>query len=188
MIFLFVWLRSFIFDFDYAMNSSVSSFWSPALIWLMTLITNVGSGIMFYLIMLVVVGYFIYVRRWKKIFILVSSLIIGGLLVTLFKDGLARLRPSDALLDVGGFSFPSGHATMRLILFGGLLYCFKDEISDAVWRLVFMITMVMLIFLIGFSRIFLAVHWMSDVLAGWFLGLGVLLLMIFLADRIFKKS
>jgi len=158
------------------------------LILLMTLITNVGSGIMFYLIMLVVVGYFIYVRRWKKIFILVSSLIIGGLLVTLFKDGLARLRPSDALLDVGGFSFPSGHATMRLILFGGLLYCFKDEISDAVWRLVFMITMVMLIFLIGFSRIFLAVHWMSDVLAGWFLGLGVLLLMIFLADRIFKKS
>ncbi len=188
-VFLLVWQHSFIFDWDYAVNSSVATLWSPALIWLMTAITNIGSGISFYLLMLVVVGYFVYYQQWKKIFVLVGSLIIGGLLVTLFKDGLARLRPGNALLDVGGYSFPSGHATMRLILFGGLLYCFKDEIKDVIWRWVFMIAMVLLIFLIGFSRVFLAVHWMSDVVAGWFLGLGVLLMVVFVVENyVFKKN
>jgi membrane-associated phospholipid phosphatase len=82
---------------------------------------------------------------------------------------------------INSYSFPSGHATVSTAFFAGTTY--------AVWKLVgrragvcAMILSAILVSGIGFSRIYLGVHWPSDVVAGYALGLGWVLLLIVVAE------
>jgi membrane-associated phospholipid phosphatase len=99
--------------------------------------------------------------------IALSSLALMFLLKYLFK----RKRPLSPLLKAArGLSFPSGHAIMAVTFFGLLIYIVQHTVSDSVLRIVLIICLVILILLIGFSRVYLRVHYASDVLAGFFIG------------------
>jgi undecaprenyl-diphosphatase len=103
----------------------------------------------------------------------------GGLLLeTLIKLIVQRARPENSLITETGFSFPSGHATMSLILFTLLLLTFKNDIKNNALKWVFIVCNITLILLIGLSRIYLNVHWFSDVIGGFALGLFWLTLLI----------
>ncbi|RLG10216.1 hypothetical protein DRN73_08395 [Candidatus Pacearchaeota archaeon] len=98
--------------------------------------------------------------------------IIGGFALKAFvKDLIQRPRPISSLIPVSGYSFPSGHALISIIFFTSLIYFFKDNIKNKNLRYTFITINILLFLLIGFSRIYLNVHWFSDVLGGFLLGL-----------------
>lgn len=95
-----------------------------------------------------------------------------------------RPRPSVDLhlIAQGGLSFPSGHAMTGLVFYGFIIFfvC-KKEKKNRVDKTLFF-GLAILIFLIGFSRVYLGVHYPTDVLAGWLMGTSILLLAITLLE------
>jgi membrane-associated phospholipid phosphatase len=94
-----------------------------------------------------------------------------GLSVRFAKTFISRARPADvAYYQVEHYSFPSGHATTAMALFGLLAYFIYRHNSKNPYRKFILWAAAILILLVGFSRIYLGVHFLSDVLAGFILG------------------
>lgn len=107
---------------------------------------------------------------------LFQALVVGQIIYPLFKNLLRRTRPSVdlALIDQSGFSFPSGHATASFLFYGMMAFLLWKIAKEKWLKLSLASGFSLIILSIGFSRIYLGVHWFSDVLGGWLLG-GVLL-------------
>ncbi|MEP0871465.1 phosphatase PAP2 family protein [Trichocoleus desertorum AS-A10] len=93
----------------------------------------------------------------------------------LLKDVFARARPAlwARIVDVRYYSFPSGHAMLSVVVYGLLGYLLATHFKR--WRVGILISIAVLIAAIGFSRLYLGVHWPTDVLAGYAAGLVWLL-------------
>lgn len=109
------------------------------------------------------------VRNRAYAILFASSLLSGGILIYLLKIFFNVPRPIGGVIATFGQSFPSGHAAIAVIFFVMLMYIFDDYFSG-LWRVLFHITAIVLIFLVAFSRVYLGVHWVSDVAGGIFLG------------------
>lgn len=150
----------------------LQKFVSPAMNRFMLFITFLGKHQFLIPANLFLIGYFAFVphRNWYSIrvaAIAISSLVLMFLLKHLFR----RKRPLSPLLKAAkGLSFPSGHAIMAVTFFGLLIYCTSYAEWSYVERLIVIIFLLILIILIGFSRIYLRVHYPSDVAAGFIIG------------------
>lgn len=113
----------------------------------------------------------------------------GFLLNYCMKLFFHRLRPSHPLIaPLQNFSFPSGHATSGFIFYGLLAYLFwKTKISTPA-RYAVISFLILFSLLIGFSRIYLRLHYPSDVLAGFCTGFAWLLISIYLFELLKKKA
>ncbi|MBL7012882.1 MAG: phosphatase PAP2 family protein [Candidatus Marinimicrobia bacterium] len=115
--------------------------------------------------------YFIYIAvsfpflKRKDWFSFVGIIVLSGFINELFKHGLALPRPpiDNHKISVVGYGFPSGHAQMAVVVWGWLGYRYKQ-----------LATALVVIFLIGFSRIYFGVHYPSQVFGGWFIGFAIL--------------
>jgi len=127
---------------------------------------------------LILIFYFLLVKKqtWfsiRVITIAISSLVLMLLLKQLFQ----RKRPLSPLLKAAkGLSFPSGHAIMAVTFYGLLIYILQHSITTDWLKWFVTILVIVLIVLIGFSRVYLRVHYASDVAAGFIIGLLWLLL------------
>jgi len=127
---------------------------------------------------LILIFYFLLVKRqnWfsiRVITIAMSSLVLMLLLKQLFQ----RKRPLSPLLKAAkGLSFPSGHAIMAVTFYGLLIYILQHTITIDWLKWLAIVIVFVLIILIGFSRVYLRVHYASDVAAGFIIGLLWLLL------------
>ena len=101
---------------------------------------------------------------------------MGGVLIFLFKEIFQRVRPEN--LYESGFSFPSGHVTSSIVLFCCLVY-FSFKYARKNYPYFVSALALFFILLIGFSRIYLGVHWFSDAIGGLFLGAFVVLFSIY---------
>ena len=163
--------------FDPWIQSAVLQLRDPMVTRLLTLLTYTANwqfitGVCLILLILP------WTRRFPGL-ILSASPLFSTLLYKLIKEILQRPRPEEALhlIQQGGFSFPSGHAMTGLVFYGLVLYFFLSSIKNSSTRRVLLAVGVIYIFSIGFSRIYLGVHYPSDVLAGWCLG-GLQLMLI----------
>jgi membrane-associated phospholipid phosphatase len=112
--------------------------------------------------------------------IALSSLVLMLVLKWLFK----RKRPLSPLLKAArGLSFPSGHAIMSVSFFGLIIYCLLHSDLHAWIIIPATLLLLVLILLIGFSRIYLRVHYASDVIAGFIIGLIWLLISLFVIGK-----
>ena len=114
--------------------------------------------------------YFMYKHRWYFLALLPASLLSGIISDSILKKLVHVARPLYPLIPITDFSFPSGHATIAVIFFGLIIYFFKDSIRSVMWRRIYIYTCALAALLICVSRLYLNVHWFSDVLAGATLG------------------
>jgi membrane-associated phospholipid phosphatase len=148
-------------------------------------ITNLASRYFLPVAALALLAYFLWVRRqrWyslKVLVIAIGSITANELLKLLFD----RPRPVLPMVDAVGLSFPSGHAMVSASFYGLLIYLVWLNVRPLGWRLLFSGLLLLLILLIGFSRVYLRVHYASDVLAGFAGGFIWLILAVALLRRI----
>ncbi len=151
------------------LNSLVAG--HSAVIGVVKAVTWLGSGgVLWTLIGAAVVLLAIRRRSWLAIYLLVAG--AGELtLDPVLKALVGRLRPVVAhpIAHGNGDSFPSGHALGSIVCYGALFLVFLPA-TRGIWRRVFTAVIVTLIAAIGVSRLLLGVHYISDVLGGWALG------------------
>lgn len=121
----------------------------------------------------------------------VSLAALGGVAVYKpMKHLFLRARPEQALhlVEQGGYSFPSGHSVTSVVVYGLLLYLIRKHCKNKAIGNTLSVLCGMLMVAIGPSRIYVGVHWPTDVLCGWLIGLGVLFIAIMILERIGKKN
>jgi len=127
---------------------------------------------------------FLHKRTWFSIrvaAIALSSLGLMFLLKYLFK----RKRPQPSLLRAAkGMSFPSGHAIFSVTFYGLLIYIISQTQKNKALKWSLILPLLLLIQLIGYSRVYLRVHYASDVVAGYIVGASWLLISLDLLKRI----
>ena len=134
---------------------------------------------------LALVAYFLFIKkhRWYSInvpVVALSSLLLMFLLKLIFH----RNRPLTPLLEAAkGYSFPSGHALMSITFYGLLIFLVWQSGKNIWVKWVLTVLLALLITFIGISRVYLRVHYASDVLAGFCVGLMWLLLSLWLLRK-----
>jgi undecaprenyl-diphosphatase len=115
---------------------------------------------------------------------------IGGFLVNyVMKLSFQRQRPPDPLMEpLQNFSFPSGHATSGFIFYGLLVYLIWKTKLNLTVKYLAAFLLISFALLIGFSRVYLRMHYPSDVLAGFCIGFAWLFLSIWLLSLLKKRT
>lgn len=123
-----------------------------------------------------IVTFIFYRKQWKvESFLMLGNLTLAGILIVTFKNIYQRPRPEILhLVEEKGFSFPSGHSLAVTIMVGTLIVVFSQRIKNQVWRKVVQIGLGIYLVSVLVSRIYLGVHYPSDVIASLCVGLGVL--------------
>lgn len=137
-------------------------------------ITSLGSGYILLLLSLAVAGFLLLKKKFFMLLMVIGSTIGGYLVYKILKALFARERPEEIfhLVDVDPLSFPSGHSMMAAIVYLTLAALLMQTQKNNFSKFYIMIIALFLTFLIGISRLYLGVHYATDVLAGWMVGLS----------------
>ena len=157
---------------DMAVSQFLAAHREPLFTMAMYLVSLAGSPVSVLLMSLLLVVYFAWRRAWRVVVLFVID--VGGaeLLDLPLKAIFARPRPTlpDPLLILLSYSFPSGHAMGSMAFYGLVAYLVIRHVRAWRWRVGVAIATALLVLLIGFSRMYLGVHYLSDVLAGYAAG------------------
>ena len=116
---------------------------------------------------------------------LLSIIVFGSAVNFIIKNIIGRERPRVLrLVDAGGYSFPSAHSMISVMFYGYLIYIINKKISNKMLRNSLEILLSVLILFICVSRIYVGVHFASDVIGGMILGLALLMLYILLCKKL----
>lgn len=181
-------LKKGVLDIDIdSYNYLVNHVMNDDLTILIKIVTNLGS--FWFLIDVLFLSFFI--LKDKRFFWgIIANLGISGLFNFFLKIILRRERPllDSRLVDVVGYSFPSGHAMVSMAFYGFyiyLLYVYVDN-NKYKWPLILLLSI--MIVMIGFSRVYLGVHYLSDVLAGFLIASSYLVIFVYLFNKFLIKS
>ena len=139
-------------------------------------------------VILIVIIIFFKLTKSDKI-LLIENTLLTVVINQLIKYIIKRPRPDHLrLIRQGGYSFPSGHSMIAVALYGFLIYIINRNIKDKKLRLFFNIFFIFLIISIGISRIYLGVHYPSDVLGEYFLSIIILIFNIKFYNKYFRGN
>lgn len=149
-------------------------------------ITNFGGAI--FLITLTIT-LFILIRNKKIGLSIFSNLVIITILNQLLKRILQRPRPTEyRIIEETGYSFPSGHSMISMAFYGYLIYLIYKYAKNKYIKWTSIILLSILICSIGISRIYLGVHYTSDVLGGFFISISYLIIYISVVNKFFIET
>lgn len=139
-------------------------------------ITNFGGAI-FLIIATIIL--FILIKNKKIGFSIISNLVIVTILNQLLKNILQRPRPNEfRIIEETGYSFPSGHSMVSMAFYGYLIYLIYIYVKNKYLKWTLIVLLSILICTIGISRIYLGVHYTSDVLGGFLISISYLVIYI----------
>ena len=123
-----------------------------------------------------IVAFIFYRKQWKlESYLMLGNLTLAGILIVTFKNIYQRPRPEILhLVEEKGFSFPSGHSLAVTLLIGSLIIIVGQRVKDRTVKLILQILLGIYLVSVIISRVYLGVHYPSDVLASLCLGLGIL--------------
>ena len=158
--------NAYSFIADNIMNDSLTP--------ILKVITELG-GVAFTVVAGVLIFIFCKKIRWFVTFDLVGVTLINQLL----KHIIRRPRPNILrLVEESGYSFPSGHSMVSMTFYGIIIYLVYKNVNDKYLKWLLITLLSLLILAIGFSRIYVGVHYFTDVVGGFLLGLAYLVIYV----------
>ena len=146
-------------------------------------INNIYQLITIVVIVLLILNHY---KLYTQMIFFSISMIGSSILVLLIKEIIKRERPLLQLIEISGYSFPSGHATLSTTLVFSLYLILKDKIK---YKKLFISICIIFPLLISFTSVYLCVHYLSDIIAG--IGLGLIwvssIYLIFFYNKRIKK-
>ena len=151
-------------------------------------VSDIGSPLSFLLITICMcLMFWLYKKPYHLIQFLIT-LATGSLVIYLMKILIARPRPAEALIEVSGYSFPSGHATIATLFCFLIVFAYKNHIKKRLLKFIFVVFFIISALAISFSRIYLSVHYASDVIVGIFIGLLISSISVFIFENFFGSE
>jgi undecaprenyl-diphosphatase len=141
-------------------------------------VSKFGSAGVILLIGIIATFIYLFSGKFNKAHMILLSAIFIAILQVVIKNIIGRPRPDlfPPLIAADGFSMPSGHAMVSMAIYGLFAYFFCETRPEKK-KLIYTLCGIF-VFLVGFSRLYLGVHWPTDVIAGWGIGALVLYIMI----------
>ncbi|MEO6069330.1 MAG: phosphatase PAP2 family protein [Chitinophagaceae bacterium] len=177
-------------DLDNKIFDAVTPFINETNTEIMNFITFFGKHQFLIPANLALIAYYVFLRKHRWYSIKVPTIAISSLLLMFgLKHLFARHRPTGQLLEEAkNFSFPSGHALMSVTFYGLLAYIVWHSVKNAGLKWTLIILLILWIFLIGISRVYLRRHYYSDVMAGFAMGFLWLVISLKVIRQIEKYS
>ena len=139
-------------------------------------ITNFGDAIFLTVLTIIL---FILIKNKKIGLSIFSNLVIITALNQLLKNILQRPRPTEyRIIEETGYSFPSGHSMISMAFYGYIIYLIYKYVKNKYIKWISIVLLSILICSIGISRIYLGVHYTSDVLGGFLISVSYLVIYI----------
>lgn len=155
----------------------ISNFATP----IVKIITNLGGEIFLIGISIIIL---ILIKNKNIGKAICLNLVIATAINFISKNIFQRPRPNELrLIDVSGYSFPSGHSMVGLAFYGFLIYLIYKHIKNKYLKFSLIFILSLLIFAIGISRIYLGVHYTTDVLGGYLVAILYLTIYIKLVNK-----
>jgi membrane-associated phospholipid phosphatase len=163
---------------------------TPAFAAVLRAFTDFGSGEWIGIVVFALVLFFAWKRWWPSLATLVIAVPGGMLLNEWIKILVHRQRPflDGPFVDWSGYSFASGHTIGATLLYGQLLLFILPALKARRWRLLSILSAISLVALVGFSRVALGAHFLTDVLAAILFGIIWLALCVVLSRPIRRDS
>jgi undecaprenyl-diphosphatase len=166
----------FVFSFDKNIINIIETIRSPFLNGLMAFITYMGNSYTICFAFLAVATLLILLKKLRFLYSLIVSIAGSAVFVLLIKNIIGRQRPpvENALIILKDYSFPSGHSYMAVAFYGLVAYFIYDLLKSKKARVFLVAFGSVFVLALGFSRLYLGVHWPSDVFAGFASALALI--------------
>lgn len=166
------------FSFDENVFTMIKPWESPLHTSIMLVITFIGSQNFLLPANLLLIAYYLYFRKNKSRAYKIATISITSVVVMFsMKFFLQRERPLVPLIaKVHGYSFPSGHTFTSVTFYGIIAYLIYRNVKSTILKWTLIVACIVLVLLVGYSRVYLRLHYASDVIAAFCLGLIWLLL------------
>jgi len=189
---LFVLLATFlsatiITNFESWAYTEITEHMSSVLNNIMIFITHIGDAI---IVILICLGFFIIPKVRSKYAIPVSiGVVVSTILNRLLKSVFSRERPDIlSLISETDYSFPSGHAMINITLYTIVIIITCKYVNNVKLKWTIIIGCSILTILIGFSRVYLGVHYITDIIGGWLIGFVVAIIIYLGWNKIIFKG
>lgn len=174
--------------FDHKIISSVHENINPVVKNFMIAISFMGSAKFYFIIAPFLIWYLLKKKHWIELCALIISILGSVLINHLLKISLERARPYEFfLVEQGGFSFPSGHSMNTLSFYGMAAYLYLRNKKLDLSKVLIWIFTIAFIGLMGFSRVYLGVHWPTDIIAGYSAGFIWIYICILGVEAVHKR-
>jgi len=165
-----------IYVFDDYIYKYVSLIISPKMTTFLEFMTNLGSVTT---VVTICVGAFVFIKNKIYAKLMALNLVIITALNLIIKNIISRPRPTGfRIIDETGYSFPSGHSMVSMAFYGFIIFLIYRFVKSKPLKVTLIIVLSLLIFLIGISRIYLGVHYASDVVEGFCISVAYLMLLV----------
>jgi len=168
---LIAFLRSSFSTVDANVNSWALSIQSTAFTQIAKLIHYGFDTIALFIITLLIAVYLLYKHYRTDALLLVGAMLGDFVIVAIVKRLIHSARPLNGIIQEAGFSFPSGHAMAAVVLLGLLTYFIWQHFKSRNVKILSGVLFILISLVVGFSRIYLNVHWLSDVVGAYALGI-----------------
>ena len=177
--------KEYILVIDRWIDTFINAIQTPLLTQIMVTLTHLNGAMGIFIFSLFMILFLIYKRWYNDLLFYIFSVFGANIAFIVIKMIVQRGRPSSDILAITTHSFPSGHATMATAMALAFYFIFAKRVNSIALQLVLFISCIVWPVIIAFSRVYLDVHWLSDVIAG--IGLGLFWVTLIALIHRFKK-